>query len=342
MTEVTGQMLDKWAEQAEREEALDVADEMIKLALEVVGRTLFSVDLAMEVETVRKAFSGITRQFRQLSSHPLGVYFGLWLLNFRFLPGTRRFQQNAALLDEVVQGIIAKRREARRRDREKKNDLLALLMDARDEETGRGMSERQLLDEVLTIMLTGHETVAVALTAIFALLSMHPQVRAKVEREVDAALADRPPKVDDIKSLRYTTMVIEESLRLYPPIYATSRTALTADRIGDYAVDADAIVTLSPYLTHRHPYFWQEPHKFDPGRFSPERRQQRHRYAFIPFGCGARMCIGSNFAMTEIKLVLAMVIRRFRLNLAPGKRLEMKPLITLHPHDGLLMMVRPR
>ncbi len=342
MIAAVGRMLDRWAELADREQTVNVADEMVFLALEVVGRTLFSADLTSEVETVHQAFSDITRQFRQLSSHPLGVYFGLWLLKFPFLPDTRRLRRAAALLDEVVRGIIARRRQAQAGGRAENHDLLAMLMDARDEETGERMSDRQLRDEVLTILLTGHETVAVALTAVFALLAMHPDVRAKLEREVDRVLAGRLPAFDDLEALPYTRKVIEESLRLYPPIYATARTAKTADRVSGYDVDAGSIVTLSPYLTHRHPEFWSEPDRFDPGRFSPERNQDRRRDAYIPFGTGPRMCIGSSFAMTEITLVLAMVVKRFRLDLAPGHHLELKPLITLHPHNGLLMTLLPR
>lgn len=341
MTDATSAMLDRWQNTAMDSGHVDVLQEMMSLTLEIAGRTLFSVNLRDEANTIGPAFTAINRQFRQFSAHPLGPT----LINMKWLPRTRRFRGNVARLDEVVQEIIGERRRIRASNGARSadgHDLLDMLMDARDEETGQGMSDRQLRDEVMTLMLAGHETTANALTWTLYLLSRHPNVRRRVEEEVDEVLGGKIPTFEEIRDLRYLNSVLQESLRLYPPAYATSRTAREEDIIAGYDVDAEAPITISPYLTHRHPDFWEDPERFDPGRFSPEAAARRPRYAYIPFGGGPRKCIGSDFAMTEATLVLAMVAQRYRLHLLPGHPVEMEPLITLRPRHGMQMTVQQR
>lgn len=338
MTQATAQLLENWRGVAKRGDALDVNEAMVRLTLEIVGKSLFSVDLTREAETVGNAFTAVNRQFRDFSSHP----FGVWLMNATWLPRTRRFMGNVAILDRIVYDIIEERRRLRQNESGETNDLLDLLMDARDEETGEGMDDRQLRDEVMTLMLAGHETTSNALTWTLYLLSQHPGAREELEQEVDRVLAGRIPTFDVIPQLTYTTMVLEEAMRLYPPAYAVARTAADEDIVGGYKVERGAVITLSPYLTHRHPEFWENPDRFDPQRFSPQRKAQRPRYAYIPFGGGPRMCIGNNFAMTEATLILAMIAQRFRLDHAPEHLVELEPLITLRPRHGMVMHLRQR
>jgi cytochrome P450 len=217
-----------------------------------------------------------------------------------------------------------------------------MLMDARDESSGEAMTDAQLRDEVMTLLLAGHETTANALTWAFYLLALNPDVLERVEAEVDEVLAQRPPSFRDLGNLTYCTMVLQETLRLYPPAYALARTAVADDVVGGYHVDAGASITLSPYLTHRHPAFWEQPDHFDPERFRSERSAERHRYAYIPFGAGPRKCIGNNFAMTEGVLIMAMVAQRYRLALQPGHPVALEPLITLRPRYGIKMIATRR
>ena len=297
-----------------------------------------SVDLTREAETVGTAFLAANRQFRDFSSHP----FGTWLMNMPWLPRTRRFMRNVALLDRIVNGIIDGRRSSRDAGSGASEDLLDLLMDAQDAETGERMSDRQLRDEVMTLMLAGHETTSNALTWALYLLSEHAHVREELEHEVDEVLTARIPVFEDISRLNYTNMVLEESMRLYPPAYAMTRTATDADVVGGFHVDKGAIVTLSPYLTHRHPEFWDAPEAFDPQRFTPQRKAERPRYAYMPFGGGPRMCIGNNFAMTEATLILAMIAQRYRLDHVEGHPVDLEPLITLRPRYGMAMTLHER
>jgi cytochrome P450 len=217
-----------------------------------------------------------------------------------------------------------------------------MLLDARDEETGESMSDKQIRDETMTLFLAGHETTAIALSWALYLLSKNPAVLRKLEREVDDALGTRTPGFDDLKHLEYTRMVVEETLRLYPPAWIVGRTALEDDEIGGYFIPKGSIVAMSPYLVHRHPKFWTNPEGFDPERFSAQQSAGRHKYAYVPFGAGPRICIGNTFALMEAQLCLAMMVRRFRFELAPGARLEMNPVVTLRPRDGVPMRVRAR
>jgi cytochrome P450 len=338
MTDATGSMLDRWAARGDAGEPWDLAEEMMRLTLEIAGRTLFSVDLTREAETIGDAFVTASQKLIDYSTIP----YGSALLRFPWMPGVRTLNHNISALDGVVNGIIAERRALRRRGEGESADLLDLLMDARDEESGAGMTDAQLRDEVMTIMLAGHETTALALSWTFYLLSQHPSVRQRLEEEVDAVLGRRVPTMDDTPELAYTMQVIEESLRLYPPAYMFSRNAVAGDVVGGYDLPAGAILTLSPYATHRHPAFWPEPERFDPDRFTPEQQASRPRFAYFPFGGGPRQCIGSRFAITEATLVLAMVSQRYRVDLVPGHPIALEPLITLRPKHGIMVRLRNR
>ena len=204
------------------------------------------------------------------------------------------------------------------------------------------MSDQQLREEVLTLLLGGHETTAMALTWTWYLLSQHPLVEHHLHAELDTVLSGQRPSVEHLDALPYTRMVIQEAMRVYPPVFGFTRFATAPDEIGGYAVPANSIIFLSAYCTHRHPAFWEEPEAFDPERFTPERSVGRPRFAYFPFGGGPRQCIGNTFAMMEAQLVLATIAQRYSLRLVPGHPVVPQVLLTMRPRYGLPMMLHPR
>ena len=230
--------------------------------------------------------------------------------------------------------------QERRAQQERPADLLTRLLDARDEETGEGMSDQQIHDELLTIFFAGHETTALALTWTWYLLATHPEVEGHLHAEL-AALGGHAPTVDDLARLPYTRMVFEEAMRLYPPVWNFPREALEADEIDGYQVPAGTLMLLCPYITHRHPDLWERPDEFAPENFSAEREAARPPYVYYPFGAGPRTCLGIHFAMLEGQLILAMVAQRYRLRLLPGYQAKPKAMVTLRPVGGMPMTLHP-
>jgi cytochrome P450 len=216
-----------------------------------------------------------------------------------------------------------------------------MLLRARDAETGESMSDQHLRDELVTFIGAGHETTATALAWTWYLLSKYPMVDRQLRAEVSAVLGQRRPTVEDLVKLQYTRMVIEEAMRLYPPVWALTRTAAEDDEFGGYHIPAKSVVILSQYVTHRHPEFWENPEGFDPERFAPERYADRPRYAYFPFAGGPHQCIGVDFAMMEAQFVVAMVAQRFRLHLVSGYEVEPDPIFTLRPRPGVLVTLHP-
>jgi cytochrome P450 len=331
MTTATLAMLDRW--HARGGALLNVDAEMMRLTLDIVGQTLFGQDLTASVSHVGTAFTAVSAQFARLLGSPLGPV----AIRLPFLPGTRRFRGSVAALDVVVNGIIAERRH----DGRDTGDLLSLLLAARDQD-GVGMDDRQLRDEVMTLLLSGHETTADALTWALHLIDRHPEVRENLESEVDSVLGGRVATVDDLPRLAYTEMVVREALRLYPPIFLYARWGNRPDLVGRYGLPADATITVCPYVVHRHPEFWPHPDRFDPERFTPERIAAREHYAWIPFSGGPRQCVGVHFAMMEAQLLLATIVQHCRLTLAPGRTVVPGPAMTLRPHGGLPMHAHSR
>jgi cytochrome P450 len=332
MTDATLEMLDRWRPYADQGQPLDVATEFSRLTMEVATRALFSTSVEGDISTIGGAIAtlldDVTFRFTFPFYPPLRVP----------TPRNRRFLAARATLDEVVYGIISERRQ-RPGEHE---DLLALLMEARDEETGEGMSDKQLRDEVITLFLAGHETTANALTWASYLLSAHVAVAHRLQAEVDEALEGRIPTASDLPRLPYTRMVIDETLRLYPPAWITNRRTIEADTVCGNRIPADALVSISPYVTHRDPKLWENPEGFDPDRFSPERAAGRPHYAYFPFGGGPRQCIGKGFALMEATLVLALLYQRCEMHLVPGRKVETEALATLRPRYGMWMTVHPR
>jgi cytochrome P450 len=328
MAEATQAMLDRWEPIARRGEVLDVAAEMNRLTLGIVGRTLFSRNLDDAADEVGRTLGEVLGLMNHRSMAFLPS--PLWWPS----PFNRRLTRGIRILDRVVFQII----EERRRTGEPHEDLLDMMLRARDEDTGEGMTDRQLRDEVMTFILAGHETTAVALSWTWYLLDRHPQVAETLRSEI-AALGGRTPTIEDLPRLSYARRVVEEAMRLYPPVWGFFRQALGPDRLGEHSVPKGAVVLISPYVTHRHPRFWDDPERFDPDRFTPERVRERPRFAYLPFSGGPRLCIGNEFALMEAQLAVAMTMQRYRLQLAPGAQPEPESKITLRPRGGMMMTV---
>jgi cytochrome P450 len=305
----------------------------MRLALRIVGLALFSLDLSNDADTVGHAFTTVTAR---ISRYALLPFPPLWFPT----PRNRRLSAGLNTLNSIVYSLINKRRE-QLVDGDGP-DLLGMLLSARDEETGLGMGDQQLRDEVMTLLFAGHETTAVTLTWTWYLLSQYPEVERRLHAELDTVLAGQRPSLEHLEALPYTRMVIQEAMRLYPPIFGFTRFALSSDEIGGYALPANSVVSLSPYWTHRHPAFWEDPEAFDPERFTPERSAGRPRFAYFPFGGGPRQCIGNHFAMMEAQLVLATIAQRYSLRLVPGHQVEVEVLLTTRPRYGLPMTLHSR
>jgi cytochrome P450 len=254
------------------------------------------------------------------------------------LPANRRFQRALSELETVVYRIIADRRQTRRDE----PDLLSMFLSARDDETGTGMTDQQLRDEVMTMLLAGHETTSLALSWTYYLLSQHRDVEQGITDEVERVIGDRRPAFTDVDQLISTRRALEESLRLYPPAWGFSRLALGDDEISGYRVPEGSIVFVIPFVVHRRPKLWPDPERFDPDRFAPERESARPRFAYIPFGGGPRGCIGTQFAMLEAMLIVAAIAQRFRVELVPDQQIRPEPLITLRPAPGIRARLKPR
>ncbi|GAC1341464.1 MAG: hypothetical protein NVSMB23_13030 [Myxococcales bacterium] len=311
---------------------VDVAEEMMRVALQIVSRTLFSADVSGEAHRIGAALDVLLRQandrMRRAFDLPLSIP----------TPANRRFLAARRTLDMLVLQLIADRRATGR----EAPDLLGMLMAARDEETSEAMTDRQLRDEAMTVLLAGHETTAVALTWTWLLLSQHPAEARLLHAELAEVLGGRSPELADLQRLPRTRAVLEESMRLYPPAWVIGRSVAEDDALGGYRIPAGSIVLVSTWAAHRDPRIFENPEAFDPERFLRRPEAQLPRFAYFPFGGGPRVCIGNAFAQMEAQLVLAHLAQRFRLDLVPGHPVDPEPSITLRPRRGMRMTVHAR
>ena len=328
MTAYTSDLAQTWQPGSQR----DLAQEMTRLTLRIVGKALFDTDTRGAASLIGPATSIINDYTSNRSTQVIGP-----LLDRLPLPASRRFYRAKAQLDRFVYQMIAERR-ADERDR---GDLLSMLVLARDE-NGQPMADRQVRDEAVTLLLAGHETTANALTWTWYLLDQHPEVEAQLHAELDTVLAGRLPTFEDVPALRYTEKVFSEALRLYPPAWGTSKLLVSPWRLHDYVLPAGTVVAAVSYLVHRDPRYWSEPERFQPERWTPEASAARPRFAYFPFGGGPRQCIGEPFAGLEGILILATLAQRWRLRLLPGHPVVAEPLITLRPKHGMPMVVEQR
>jgi cytochrome P450 len=329
MIEFASKMRDEWRPGETR----DIAREMMRLTLAIAGKTLFGTDVTGEADEIGQALDTAMQAFNRLTL-PFSN-----LIERLPLPSVRRFGQAKERLDATIYRMIGERR-ASGRDH---GDLLSMLIAARDEEgDGTGMTDQQLRDEALTIFLAGHETTANTLTWTWYLLSQNPDAEAKFHAEIDAVIEGRVPAAEDFPRLRYTEMVLAESMRLYPPAWIIGRRALSDYRIDEYPIPAGSILLMSQYVVHHRAKYFPDPFRFDPERWTPEAKDSRPKFSYFPFGGGPRLCIGEHFAWMEGVLVLAAIAQRWRMRLVPGHRVEMQPLVTLRPKYGMKMILEPR
>ena len=307
-------------------EALDISEEMMRLTLSIVGKTLFDADVEHDASEVGGALSEIMDLFGYLM-----FPFAELMEKVPILPPVRRFNRARARLEgsSIASSTSATRRRGSRRP--------ALDAFARRGRGGRpqGMSNEQVRDEAMTLFLAGHETTANLLAWTWYLLALNPEAERRLHAEIDAVLeGGRAPTVDDLPRLRYAEMVVSEVMRLYPPAWAVGRRAVADHEAGGYHVPAGSLILVSQYVAHRDPRFWPDPERFDPERWTPEARAGRPQFSYFPFGGGPRRCVGEAFAWMEATLILATLASRWRMRLAPGRAVETSPRITLRPGRG--------
>jgi cytochrome P450 len=321
----------EWDAVAAAGQPVDIGDEMMRLTRTVVLRTLLGADLGPFTAQIDDAW-------KVMNEHIGDSFWSLGITDGWPTPRNRRFQAARAVLRGAVEYAIRQRREQAAGG----HDLLSMLMEARDEDTGESMTDEQLRVEVTTFLLAGQETTSLALTWTFYLLSQHPAVRERLEAELDAVLGGRPPVYEDLPNLPFTRQVIDESMRIYPPAWGFSRQALADDELGGYRLPRGWLAFLMPYVLHRVPAYWPDPDRFDPDRFTPARIAERPKFAYLPFGAGPRQCIGNQFALLESHLSVATLTQHYRLRLVPGHPVEPWPLITLRPRFGMPMTIERR
>lgn len=323
----THQMLDGWEQAADLAAPIDVDQEMMKLTLRIVGQALFSIDLQEQAVEFTRAvldvLEDIVHRSQNLFALPAAVP----------TPRNRRFQRAIHLLDEVVEGMIAERHS----DHNPPDDLLSMFLQARLPDSGERMTTRQIRDEILTILIAGHETVASALTWCFYLLASHATCRRELEHEIRETLGLDAPDRTIVSELEFTRAIFDETLRLYPPAWLITRRAQASDLFGSYQTPEGSLFIISPYTVHRNESYWTNPMGFDPWRFIHGQLPEQ-RFAYLPFGGGPRLCIGDRMAAYEAVLILAQVTQRFRLELAPGYPVTVLPQVTLRPREGLHML----
>ncbi len=318
---------DKWRPGETR----DIHPDMLRLTLEIVVKTLFDADVSDDADKVGRILSELVKPFASQATLK-------WILNNRLpTPAHRRFHRAVGEIDKVIYRIITERRNSGY----DQGDLLSMLLQAHDDD-GSQMTDSQLRDEVMTLFLAGHETTALALSWGWYLLATNPEVERRFHAELDEVLAGRLPEVSDLVRLRYTEMIVKETLRLYPPAYAVGREPIEECVIGGYRVPRNTQIFAFQWATHRDPRYFDNPDLFDPDRWTTEFSDKLPKYAYFPFGGGPRQCIGNYFSMMEIVLLLATIGRRFRLSLAPNQRVEVWPAMSLRPKNGIKVVVSER
>lgn len=332
MLAATTAMLDRWQTPARTGEPIDFHTEMLRLTMDIISRTIFNIALNESTLAIANDFAYVLEfagtRGRNVLAPPL------WLP----LPTNQRFKRSLNNLHSYMERILAERLTHPTKD----PDLISLLINATDFETGEKMDEKQMRDEILTLFFAGHETTAQALTWTAYLLAENPAWTERLTAQVDSTLNGRLPTAADVPALPAVTMTALEALRLYPPIYIFIRQAVGADQLGPYPIAPSTLIILSQWITHRHPEFWPDPERFDPERFTPENDAQRHPFAFFPFGGGPRICLGNSFAILEMELVLTMILQRYQFTLVPGTQVVPDRASTLRPKGGLPVRLTAR
>jgi len=329
MVQYAARTRDRWKDT----ERLDIGQEMMRLTLAVVAKTLFDADVESEAADVRQSLTDIMEMFNRITT-PFPQ-----LLDKLPLPSNFKFQRARQQLDSIIYKFI----RVRRASGVDRGDLLSMLLLATDEDgDGTSMTDLQLRDEAMTIFLAGHETTSNALTWTWYLLSQHPEVETRLHDEIDSMLGIRLPTAADFSRLRYSEMVLAEAMRLYPPAWAIGRRAIHEYEVNGYRIPPRSIILMSPFIMHHDERYYPDPNRFDPDRWTPEAREARPRFSYFPFGGGPRVCIGEGFAWMEGVLLLATLAQRWKLVLQPGQIVEPRPLITLRPKNPIRTIARRR
>ncbi len=327
VTTTTSKLLERWKKQEGA--TINFTQEMAGLTIEIVARALFTADVTpQDINTVWKNVNYLNDQAIRMIRNPIALPF--WMP----LPSYLKAKKSVETLDNLVFGIIAKRKNGG----DFSPDLLQLLLEARDEDTGEGMTDKQLKDEVMTIFLAGHETTVNALSWTWYLLGQHPAELEKLKSE-SVRFADKPPVFEDLPFMNYGKHIMNESMRLYPPVYAIGRQLIKPDTIGGYHTPQETRILINISGLHHHPDYWENPWLFNPSRFENFEMKGENRFLFMPFGGGPRICIGNNFAMMEMQMINAMLSQHVELELL-SKDIKPLPQITLKPGDGVMMKIK--
>ncbi len=314
-------------------EVRDVHQDMMRVTMTIVAETLFGTEVSANAEQVGHAISDLMEAFVRVLGLAARFQPPAWIPT----PGNRRLQRSARQIDGLILRII----EERKRSDVHRDDLLSLLIQARDEDGG-GMSDRQVRDEAMTLFLAGHETTALALTYALYLLARHPARQAQAADEVARVLGGRAATFEDLPALSFTENVVLETMRLYPPAWAIARQSLESVEIAGFRFPRGAEFVMSPFVVHRDPRWFPDPEAFEPDRWRDDLARKLPRFAYFPFGGGPRVCIGNRFAMMEAKLVLAGLIQRFRFEATPETAVTLQPSVTLRPRDGVRLRLAAR
>ena len=327
---LTSSLMSRW-DARPGDEVVWVDREMSRLTFRIVGATLFGSDIERHAREVAEILDVVNLNAQERRA--LMTLFP-WIPT----PYNLKWKRAVKRLDSIVYGMIA----ARRRAGAGSGDILDRLIGARDAETGEGMEETQIRDEVVTLMMAGHETSAVALAWTLYLLSTHPEIEARLAEEPAACLNGAPATAADLPRIPYLKQVVQESMRIFPPVWGFARRSERAEEFDGYELPANAYVGVVPYALHRNPEFWPDPERFDPDRFQPDQSQGRHSYSYLPFAAGSRSCIGIGMAMLEIQLVLAQIVQRLTVRVIPDHPIETVAKVTLKPRYGLPVTLRRR
>ncbi|MEP7234443.1 MAG: cytochrome P450 [Ignavibacteriota bacterium] len=309
-------------------ETIDISREMMRITLAIAGKTLFGSEVGGEAEDVKRRLTFLSHYADEQLRFPLHIPYH-WST-----PRNNKVRTAIKGLDDIIYGMISERRNSR----EDVGDLLSMLLLARDEDDGSGMTDLQVRDEAMTIFLAGHETTSNGMSWMWYLLAKHPHIFVRLRKELEI-LEGQPPTLEDLPRIPYCLQVFKEALRLYPPAYILTRVAMENVVIDGYEIKKDAVMMISPYLLHRREDLFSDPERFDPDRFSPENEKKISKYSYLPFGAGPRVCIGNQFALIEAHLMTATIAQKFTFEMADPKPAETEPLITLRPKGGIRVVI---
>ena len=327
---LTSSLMDEWDTRTGGE-ILRIDREMSRLTFRIVGATLFGSDIERHGDEIAEILE-------VANLYPLEIRALMTLCPWVPTPHNLKWRRAMRRLDQIVYGLIQARRHRGVGD----DDILDRLIHALDEGAGEGMDEKQTRDEVVTLMLAGHETSANALAWTLYLLSTHPDVEARLAESLDATLNGAPATAGDLPRVPYLKQVVQESMRLYPPVWSYARRAEQQEELNGWVLPAGAYVAVVPYSLHRHPEFWPDPERFDPDRFDPNAGEARHPFSYLPFAAGPRTCIGAGMAMLETQLVLAQILQRFKVRVVPDHPIETTGKVTLKPRYGIVATLSRR